>query len=192
MTSRTYPGQEARREATFLYHAAVRAAPRVVGSTAGLVAIYYLLPLDHCPAWAAVIILAAGLILLVGLIALQVRLIIAHPYPAVRAVEALATSIPLFLLLFASTYVFLASQSVSNFGERLTHTDALYFAVTVFSTVGFGDISAKSEAARLVVTGQMLCDLIVLGLGIRVILGAVSRGQQRRQGDGGGAPAAGR
>jgi voltage-gated potassium channel len=68
----------------------------------------------------------------------------------------------------------------------------LYIAVTVFSTVGFGDISAKSEAARLVVTGQMLADLIVLGLGIRVILGAVGRGRQRQQGDGGGARLPGR
>jgi Ion channel len=49
--------------------------------------------------------------------------------------------------------------------ERLTHTDALNFAVTVFSTVGFGDISAKSEATRLVVTGQMFADLIASGSG---------------------------
>ena len=168
--------------------AAVRAAPRVAGSTACLVAIYYLLPLDHALAWAAAIILVVGLVLLVGLIAVQVRLITAHPYPGVRAVEALATSIPLFLLLFASTYVFMANVSASNFGERLTHTDALYFTVTVFSTVGFGDITAKSEAARLVVTGQMFSDLIVLGLGLRIIVGAVSRGRQRQLGDGGGAP----
>ena len=35
----------------------------------------------------------------------------------------------------------------------------LYFTVTIFSTVGFGDISAKAEAARLVVTAQMFLDL---------------------------------
>ena len=181
----------AQREARLLYRAMVRAGPRVAGSTAGLVAIYYLLPLDHTTTWAAVIILVAGLVLLVGLIAVQVRLITAHRYPAVRAAEALATSIPLFLLLFASTYVFLGSLSVGNFGERLTHTDVLYFAVTVFSTVGFGDITAKSEMARLVVTGQMLADLVVLGLGIRVILGAVSRGRLQQPGNDAGAPPAG-
>lgn len=62
----------------------------------------------------------------------------------------------------------------------MTRTDALYFTVTVFATVGFGDIAAKTETARLVVTGQMIADLIVIGLGIRVIVGAVSHGQQRR------------
>ena len=44
----------------------------------------------------------------------------------------------------------------------------------MFSTVGFGDITAKTEAARLVVTGQMITDLVVVG--IRIILGAVTRG----------------
>jgi ion channel len=184
MITSSYSG----RDAKVLYRATMRATPRVVGSAAGLVAIYYLLPLDHCSTWVAVIILVTGLVLLIGLIALQARLITRHPYPGLRAAGALAFSIPLFLLLFASTYVFMANVSVSNFGRHLTHTDALYFAVTVFSTVGFGDITAKSEAARLVVTGQMLADLIVLGLGIRVIVGAVGRGQ-RRQRDGGAPPA---
>jgi len=39
--------------------------------------------------------------------------------------------------------------------------------------VGFGDITATSQAARLVVTVQMILDLLVLGLGIRVFIGAV-------------------
>jgi hypothetical protein len=43
----------------------------------------------------------------------------------------------LFLLLFASTYVVMAAMSADNFGGRLTHTDGLYFTVTVFSTVGW-------------------------------------------------------
>ena len=37
--------------------------------------------------------------------------------------------------------------------------------VTVFSTVGFGDISPKSEAAWVVLMVQMLGDLAVLGTG---------------------------
>jgi uncharacterized protein with GYD domain len=49
--------------------------------------------------------------------------------------------------------------------------------VTIFATVGFGDISAKVETARLVVTAQMLLDLVVLGLVIQVVLGAVKRGK---------------
>ena len=147
--------------------------------------IYYLLPLNHSSTWAAITILVIGLVLFIGLVAFQVRSIVRSRFPALRAIEALATSIPLFLLLFASVYVVMATISASNFSEPLTHTDALYFTVTVFSTVGFGDITAKSEAARLVVTSQMIADLLIIGLGLRIIVGAVTRSRQQRPEDAG-------
>ena len=36
----------------------------------------------------------------------------------------------------------------SNFSEPLSHTGALYFAVTVFSTAGFGDITPKQDVSQ--------------------------------------------
>jgi len=158
----------------------VRALLRALGSTAVLVAVYYVLPLDHSARWAAVAMLVAGLGVLAALVTFQVRAVVASPFPGLRALEALATSVPLFLLLFASTYVVMATIAAGNFSQPMTRTNALYFTVTVFATVGFGDIAAKTEAARLVVTGQMICDLVIIGLGARVIVGAVQRGRQRR------------
>ena len=144
-----------------------------------LVVIYYLLPLDRASTAVAVTLLVIGLVALMGLVAYQVGSIVRSSFPLLRGVEALATSIPFFLLLFAATYVVLATISAGNFSQPLSRTDALYFTVTVFATVGFGDITAKTEVARLVVTGQMLADLVVLGLGVRVLLSAVQRGRQR-------------
>jgi hypothetical protein len=166
----------------------IRGALRAAGSTTALVALYYVLPLDRMSSAVAVTTLIIGLVLLVTLISFHVRAIIESQYPNLRAVEALAVSLPFFLLLFASTYLALSSISDGNFSEPLTHTDAMYFAMTVFSTVGFGDITAKSETARLVVTGQMAADLIVLGLGAKVILGAVTRSRQQQPKGAGGAP----
>jgi hypothetical protein len=151
---------------------------RIAGSMTALVALYYGLPLDHSSTRGAITILVIGLALFSVLIAFQVRSIIRSSFPGLRAIEALATSVPLFLLLFASCYVVMAATSAANFGGRLTHTDGLYFTVTVFSTVGFGDITAKTQAARLVVTGQIIADLIVLGLAVKVIVGAVTRSRQ--------------
>ena len=161
----------------------MRSALRALGSTVALVTIYYLLPFDRTSTGAGAVILVIGLVLLIGLVAFQTRSIVRSRFPALRAVEALATSVPLFLLLFAGSYVLLSTLSASSFGQRLTHTDALYFTVTVFSTVGFGDITAKTEAARLVVTAQMIADLLIIGLGIRVILGAVTRSRQQQPAD---------
>lgn len=150
----------------------IRSALRAAGSTSALVAIYYLLPLDTSITWAAITILAVWLIVLIVMVAFQVRWILTSPFPGLRAIEALATSVPLFLLLFASAYVVMAKISGSNFSEPLSRTDALYFTVTVFSTVGFGDITAKSQAARRVVTAQIIADLVILGLAIKAIVGA--------------------
>jgi len=158
----------------------VRAVLRGLASTAVLVTIYYLMPLDLFSRWLAVTMLVIGLVLLTGLVTVQVRSIAASPYPGLRALEALATSVPLFLLLFASTYVVMAAITAGSFSQPMTRTNALYFTVTVFATVGFGDITPKTEAARLVVSGQMIIDLIILGLGARVVLGAVTRGWRRR------------
>ncbi len=69
----------------------------------------------------------------------------------------------------------MSADDPAAFTETLSRSDALYFTIVVFSTVGFGDITPDAEAARLVVGGQILLDLLVLGLGIQVILGAVRR-----------------
>ena len=100
--------------------------------------------------------------------------------PGMKAVETLGLLFPFYLLLFASTYFVMERASAASFTEPLTRTDALYFSVTVFSTVGFGDIAAKSEPARIVLIVQMLGDLALLGAGARLLLGAVRRGKERR------------
>ena len=164
---------------------------RAGGSSAVLLAIYYLLPLNHSARWVAVTALGIGLVALVGLVAYQVRAISTSRFPGLRALEALAVTVPLFLVLFASTYVVMATIETGSFSQPMNHTNALYFTVTVFATVGFGDITATTAAARLVVTGQMIIDLISLGLGARVILGAVSRGRQRQPSEPGAAPPGG-
>jgi voltage-gated potassium channel len=153
---------------------------RALGSTIALVAIYYLLPLDRASSLAAIAMLAVGLTAFVVLVAYQVRSIMKATYPVLRAVGALATSAPLFLLLFAGTYFVTGGISESNFNQPMTRTDALYFTVTVFATVGFGDIVATSEGARVLVMGQMIVDVIIIGLGAKIIVDAVKYGRERQ------------
>jgi hypothetical protein len=49
---------------------------------------------------------------------------------------------------------------------------ALYFTVTVFSTVGFGDITAKTDGARALVSVQMILDLILIASVARLLVTA--------------------
>jgi voltage-gated potassium channel len=154
-----------------------------------LVALYYLLPLDHLTNVPLAVILIVGLVILLVISAGQVREILKARYPAVRAAEALATTVPLFLLLFASAYFVMERASPGSFSHSLTRTDTLYFTVTTFTTVGYGDITATSQSARLVVTAQMLLDLLALGLGVRVLLSAVQLARQARPAAGAPPPA---
>jgi hypothetical protein len=142
--------------------------------------LYYLLPLDHLASVPLSVLLVVGLLILLVISAGQVREILRAEYPALRGAEALATTVPLFLLLFASAYFVMERASPDSFSHTLTRTDALYFTVTTFTTVGYGDITATSQSARLVVTAQMLLDLLALGLGVRVLLGAVQLARQAR------------
>ncbi len=100
--------------------------------------------------------------------------------PALRAVETASISLAFFILLMATAYVLMSEANASAFSEALTRTDALYFSMTVFSTVGFGDISPVTQSARLVVTGQILLDLLFLGIGLRIVAGAVNVARQRQ------------
>lgn len=153
---------------------------RALAITVILGAGYYLAPLDRLSSVPMWLTLAIGLLALAVVAALQVRAVVRSRYPALKAVEALAATAPLFLLLFAAAYFLMAQDDPSNFTvETLTRTDSLYFTVTIFATVGFGDISPASEAARILVMAQMILDLIVLGLGIRIFVGAIEVGRQK-------------
>jgi voltage-gated potassium channel len=152
---------------------------RAVGITAVLITIYYIAPLNLLTRLPLIVSMILGLILLAAMTAYQVWAILRAAQPAVRAIEALATTVPLFLLLFAATYHLMSQANPSNFSmPGLTRSDSLYFTVTVFATVGFGDIVPATPAARLVVTAQMILNLIVLGLGVRLLVGAAQRARQ--------------
>ncbi len=151
-----------------------------------LVVLYYVLPYQALNGDTALRLLA-GLAVFAGITAWQVRSISGSRYPGLKAAQVLGLVLPLYLVVFASTYYVMERASAGSFSEPLTRTDALYFTVTVFSTVGFGDIVPRSEVTRIVLMVQMLGDIAFLGAGARILLGAVRRGRERRTGTGGGA-----
>jgi hypothetical protein len=153
---------------------------RPLGTVGLSLAVYYLVPLPDRSDAATIVLLVVGLATVAVVLAWHVRAIVSSHFPRMRAIEALAVSAPMFLLLFAAAYYLLAQSSTTNFGTGLTRTDTLYFSVTVFSTVGFGDIAPQSSDARLLVTGQMIGNMIFIGLGIRQLLTATQVGLRRR------------
>jgi hypothetical protein len=157
----------------------VKTGIRALVTAALLVFLYFVLPVENRPHQSVVLRLAVALVVFVVVLANEIRLISGHDRPMLRATVAMATIIPLFLVLFAWIYLTMARAYPAAFGAPLSRISALYFTVTVFSTVGFGDITPKTDVARLVVTVQMLADLAVVAVVIRLILGAATRGVNR-------------
>lgn len=152
---------------------------RALASTAAILVAYFLLPLDRLSDLSAYLALPLALAAFTLMLVYQFRAITRSALPGVRAVEALAISVPMLIVIFAATYYVMGSQSPDWFTESMSRLDSLYFTVTVFATVGFGDIAATSPEARGAVTIQMVVDLLVIGIGLRVILGAVKVARQR-------------
>jgi len=150
-----------------------------------LFGIYYLEPVVRYDNAAAIVRLVVGLSLLGVVLALQTRRITNAELPELRAAEALGLIIPLFLLAFSTLYLSLSHGTARTFNQPLDHTSALYFTVTVFSTVGFGDIVARDDTGRLVVIVQMVLDLVIVGVVVRLLLNAAKTGLGRAEG---GAP----
>jgi len=150
-------------------------------ATSGLLLLaYYRAPLDRPLGRSTLWLFLLALLLFVGVMAVELRGILRSDQPRLRAVRAVGLGLPLLLVVFASTYCTIAGQQPGAFTEPLSRTDGIYFTVTVFATVGFGDIAPVSELARVVVTIQMLVGLVAVGVIAKLVLGAVQVAVARR------------
>ncbi|MFJ8075363.1 potassium channel family protein [Streptomyces sp. NPDC096176] len=181
---RTRSGPDARRRRRPLRRrrwAAAVAAARAVLIAVGLVTAYYLLPLDERGTAGASALLVCGLVAVLLVFGWEVWAIVRSPHPRLKAAEALAATLALFLVLFACAYYLLDLSSAGSFSEPLTRTDALYFTLTTFSTVGFGDITARSQTGRVLTMLQMAGGLLLVGVAARVLASAVQAGLRRQR-----------
>ena len=172
---------------------------RAALSTGVLLAAYYVLPIasgrvHHHPTLVDVgtlLRLGVAFAIFITVLIIEIRAITKAKHPMLRAGVAMAVVIPLFLLFFAWIYLTMSNTNPATFHGAMDRTTALYFAVTIFSTVGFGDITPHTDLARVTTTVQMLADLAVVAIVIRLILGAATRSTAERHAlpaDGAGQP----
>jgi hypothetical protein len=144
---------------------------------------YFLIPVgERVGDGSAIVRLALGVLLFGGILAWQVRQIMRSEVPALQAVEALIVAIPTFIVVYASTYVGIEAALPGSFSQPLDKTAALYFTVVTLGTVGFGDITPVSSAARITVSSQIMLDLVLIAVVVRLLTGAARRSLDRRSG----------
>lgn len=150
----------------------LRAAFTIVLAWVLIVGAFYLLPIGHESGLRAFLRLGADIALVGVVFAWQIRRIAVAELPELRAIEALGIVVAVFLVAFSAIYLAMSHESASTFTQPLDHTRALYLTITIFSTVGFGDITPRTDTARLVVSAQMLLDLVIIGAVVRLLFNA--------------------
>ena len=156
------------------------AAIRSLASMAVLVTAYFLLPFTRLLSSRLIVAFVAGVLLVIVVLTAQTVAALRSPYPRLRSVEAMGTSISLFLVVFSTTHYLVNEFNPGSYSEPMTRFDALYFTTSTFATVGFGDITAISLPARFVTLVQMIGGLILIGVVARLLIGAARLRVQER------------
>ncbi len=134
-----------------------------VGIAAAVVVAYFLLPLDHLGPQRPVLswVLFAVLLTVVAVLLLrQIRHVLLNR-PDSRPGVVISLLIVLSVHVFSASYYALA-KSPGEFSGLHTKIDALYFTVVTLATVGYGDITPRGQAARVVTVLQITYSFVFL------------------------------
>jgi voltage-gated potassium channel len=147
---------------------------RCVVVIVGLFTAFALLPFRGDRWWIGALVGAILLATTIPLSLSRLRKVLTSDRPGFEAAEALTQLVTMLITGFAAV-LYAMNRDGTQVSGLDTRVDAVYFTVTTLSTVGFGDIHASSQAARLVVTVQILFNLLFLGVAVRVFIGAAKR-----------------
>jgi voltage-gated potassium channel len=159
-----------------------RATLAVTAATVtGGLALYGVAPMQGRHAWVGLLLGLGALVVIVPLTVSRARSLLVSDRPILDAIETLVLLFTLLVLGFASGYVVL-SQHAGQLATVDTKIDALYFTLTTLSTVGFGDAHAVGQTARVVVSVQMVVNLVFIATAVRLLTSvARERATQRRR-----------
>ncbi|GIF74873.1 potassium channel family protein [Asanoa siamensis] len=157
---------------------------RVVAAVVLLVGLYYVVPVEPGDAgWRLALRALAALVFVGGAIALVVWQIRRRLRSDQLPLEGLAVALVAGAIAFALADYVLEVSAPGQFAGLDTRTDALYFALSALFTVGFGDIHAAGQGARVLVIFQMVFNIVVLATGASLLINQASaRVKASRQG----------
>jgi voltage-gated potassium channel len=146
-----------------------RGLVRTVLLLTGVTAVFLLVPWKAVNLGDTLLITAVFFIGLAGAAALIVWQVIAYRDAKMSGsarLQGLLVALYVAVLFFALSYYLLAISNPEAIAGLETRLDALYFSLTIVSTVGFGDVHAVDQAARAIVSFQLVFDLIFVSLAV--------------------------
>ncbi|MET8910406.1 potassium channel family protein [Micromonospora sp. NPDC004551] len=151
---------------------------RAAAAVALLLLAYFVVPVAPDPNGLRLALRSLGTLILVLVVAFlvtgQVRRQLAATQPTdgaeTRALIRLAVALIAGLLVFALADYVVASSRPGEFNGLHTRIDALYFALATLTTVGYGDVNAAGQIARVVVSAQMVFSIGVIATGASIVV----------------------
>jgi voltage-gated potassium channel len=162
-----------------------RPARRAVVTSVLIVAAYYLAPIEPGVSKAQIAVRAAATVAVGLLVTWQIVRQISHQInePDSASLVGLLLAIVGGATFFALVDFITARSGHGQFTGIETKTDALYFALTTLTTVGYGDIHATGQAGRVVVMVQLVFNVAIIATSASLLtrqLGARVRARARR------------
>jgi hypothetical protein len=158
---------------------------RVAVASVLILVAYYIVPVEPGVAgdWlvariaASLLVVAAATFLVLRQVRRQIQ-----PGDDEPPLAGLAIALVAGLAAFALSDYILAFSKPGQFVSMQTRTDALYFALATLLTVGYGDVYAQGQAARILVSVQMLFNIAVLATSASFLVNQVNERLRRQRG----------
>jgi len=149
-----------------------------------LVVLYFAVPATtRIPTGDAVargVVTIASLVLLGALVARQLRLQIDEGMD--RRVDGLVVSVVGVVVAFSMGFFLLNQRDASQVDGLHTRVDALYFTMSTLTTVGYGDVHASGQSARVLVVIQMVFNVIFVTSAATLMSARIRAVAQQRAG----------
>jgi voltage-gated potassium channel len=124
--------------------------------------------------------LVFGVLCLLVLAASVIWQVVLHVEDKDRTVDGLLVALVVAVLVFALAFYRLATANPGQVVGLETRIDALYFTMTMLLTVGFGDIHAEGQAARVLVLIAMVFNVVVIATAVTTLSSRVRQQAELR------------
>jgi voltage-gated potassium channel len=120
------------------------------------------------------------LLLLVGAAVVMIRQLRLSAFDWDRGIDGLVLAVEVMTVAFALIFYLIAQQDPGQVKGLHTRVDSLYFTASTMLTVGYGDIHAEGQLARVLVLIQMIFDVVFIASAASMLTSRVRRAASAR------------
>lgn len=158
----------------------IRRRARLLALVTAMLGLYFLVPVERGQDRATLLRLAGSAVVvavLVGGAVVQYRRAASRDH---QQVDALVGAIVGVLTTFALAFHVLEVHRPGELDGLATRVDALYFSASTMLTIGYGDVHAVGQTARVVVLVQMALDVVVVATAAGILSSRMRRAAELR------------